>query len=189
MFAGAAFQFTGHHGHTGTIHGGIQDGDRARFVLEGRQLLLDLLRQRPHLLGDALDLTTLDLQPAVSLELRRGDLKGKARRQAAEHSQHARGVTCPQTQSLVQWSPPRFLGPRVIIVAMQGHGAKKRQELFGTASVALFAGPAVILGHRQRRVVEQLLQDGAQIAEDRLAQTDLDGFEVAHSLGLPLSFD
>ena len=28
-----------------------------------------------------------------------------------------------------------------------------------------------------------------RIAEDRLAQTDFDGLEIAHSLGLPLCFD
>ena len=55
--------------------------------------------------------------------------------------------------------------------------------------MAFFARLAVVLGHRQRRVVEQLLHDSAQIAEDRLAQADFDGLKIAHSLGLPLRFD
>ena len=54
--------------------------------------------------------------------------------------------------------------------------------------MTLLAWQAGILGHRQRRVVEQLLQRLAQIAENRLPQAKFQGLEWRHAL-LPLRLD
>ena len=55
--------------------------------------------------------------------------------------------------------------------------------------MALFAWSAGILGHRQRGVVEQLLQHLAEIAENRLTQAKFHRLEIVHTLLLPLPPD
>jgi hypothetical protein len=77
----------------------------------------------------------------------------------------------------------------MIIVARQGYRPKEGQHLLGPLGVALFARSAGILGHRQRRVVEQLRQHLAEIAENRLAQAQFHRLEIAHALLLPLRLD
>ena len=77
----------------------------------------------------------------------------------------------------------------VVIVASQGYQSKERHRLLGPVRVALLARAALILGHRQRGIVEQLLQNPARVAKERLAQAELDGLQIAHSLLPPLGLD
>src|ERR1051326_8785469 len=55
--------------------------------------------------------------------------------------------------------------------------------------MALLVRQALVVGDRQPRIVEQLLQDSTQIAEDSLPQTDLHRLQIADASLGPLGFD
>ena len=116
LFADPALQFFWHHRHSGTIDGGVEDRNRARVVLERRQLLLDGSHLRSQVLGDALHLSALDFQPTIGFEFGGGRLKGKARGGAADQAQHPRRVAFPQTQRSIQRHTADLLRGRMIII-------------------------------------------------------------------------
>jgi hypothetical protein len=70
----------------------------------------------------------------------------------------------------------------VKIVASQAHAAEEGVHLEGALGMAFFAGAAGIIRNVQGVRRQEPFQQAASIFEQRLAQAQLDGFQIANAL-------
>lgn len=70
----------------------------------------------------------------------------------------------------------------VKVVSSQVDDAKNALHLEGAIGMTLFTGAADVVGNVQGSAIKEPLQQTAAVLEQRLAQPQLDGFEVADTL-------
>jgi hypothetical protein len=71
-------------------------------------------------------------------------------------------------------------------MALQLQGAKERFHGFAALGMTFLAGLCLIVGQSQVGIVEQFLEHLAAVFEERFAQAQFDGLQVANALLRPL---
>ena len=181
-------QFPGQHGNAGAIGFHVADGHGFGRHRGAGELELggDL---RPAVGHQPLDLAAVNVAAGQFLQIVAGSFEAFAGGGPAGQSDQPRRGAVDQAQGFVQRTAPLVRRRRVEVVPVQVDRAEDRVHRARAGGMTFFPRLALGRGQILGRRLHQLLQRGAAILEQRGAQPQLDGFQIADAQLLPLPLD